>query len=139
MPEFDEQEFHRAYYLLAVYAHQLIRRQEYMPEATWRSQIKDEEFPDTVADLVDRGLVLEINLKNGKGYAISEAGQALVWLYSDVIREIWKKNMNGEGDQLIDFLVANLDAYADQQRKLAAAEQAAGQAASAGQAAPAGE
>ncbi|MDO5296437.1 MAG: hypothetical protein Q4F00_07380 [bacterium] len=123
MPEFDEQEFHRAYYLLAVYAHELIRRQEYMPEDTWRSQIKDEEFPNTVADLVERGLVLEVAPEGGKkGYAITEAGQALVWLYSDVIREIWKKNMNGEGDQLIDFLVANLDAYADEQRKLAAAQ-----------------
>ena len=122
MPEFDEQEFHRAYYLLAVYAHELIRRQEYMPEATWRSQIKDEEFPDTVADLVERGLVLEVNHEGTKGYAITESGQALVWLYSDVIREIWKKNMKGEGDKLIDFLVANLDAYADEQRKLAAAQ-----------------
>ena len=93
MPEFDEREFHRAYYMLAVYAHELIRRQEYMPEATWRSQIKDEEFPDTVADLVERGLVLEVNHEGTKGYAITESGQALVWLYSDVSREIWKKNM----------------------------------------------
>ena len=122
MPEFDEQQFHRAYYLLAVYAHELILRQESMPLSVWKRQVKDEKFDDTVADLVEQGLVLEMGGDQEQTYAITEEGQALVWLYSDVMREIWKRNMGGEGDQLIDFLVANLDAYAEEQRELARQE-----------------
>lgn len=124
MPEFDEQQFHRAYYLLAVYAHELILRQESMPLSVWKRQVKDDSFDDTVADLLEQGLVLEMGGEQEPTYAITEDGQALVWMYSDVLREIWKKNMNGEGEQIIDYLVANLDAYADEQRELA--RQAAG-------------
>ena len=125
--EFNEEEFHRAYFLLAVYAHELIRRQEYMPESIWRGQMKgSDDFDETVADLVARELVLKVDISDGSvGYAITESGQALVWLYSDVIRDVWKKNMNGEGDALIDYLVASLDAYANEvrQQAIAAREQ----------------
>ncbi|MBQ7567605.1 hypothetical protein IJT17_02245 [bacterium] len=98
-----------------------------MPESIWRGQMKgSDDFDETVADLVARELVLKVDISDGSvGYAITESGQALVWLYSDVIRDVWKKNMNGEGDALIDYLVASLDAYANEvrQQAIAAREQ----------------
>ncbi len=124
MPEFDPQEFHRAYYLLALYAHQLIRQEEYMPESTWNSQIKDEAFADTVVDLTENGYAVRGEYENGPGYSITPAGQALLWLYSDVLKSIWTQNMDGEGEQLINFLVANLDAYAAAMRERQAEREA---------------
>ena len=117
MAEFDVDEFRRAYSLLALYAHQLIREQEYMPVELWQSQVKSDDFPQTLEELLDNGYVFGGEYEGVTGYSITEAGQALVWLYSDVMKDIWLKNLNGEGTQLIEFLVANLDAHAQEVRE----------------------
>ncbi len=106
-----------AYYLLEAYTYQLLNKEEYVPEIIWKNMMQDEDFNDIVAELTDNGYVVRGEHDNGPGYSITVFGQDYLCLFADLLKAIWLKNTNGKGEDLINAVADNLNAYADAMRK----------------------